>query len=241
MQVYIMQTNSAYGNIKVCVFKKDIKNVHLRVYRDMTVKLSVPFAVDSSWIADFLSSRKDWIVQKLELYRTTDGYNNLVDLRNGSSTQMLGKDMRIIKTIADKNDIVVKENNICVSLRNDDEKTLNRLFGTWWRQQAFKVYSQLVDKLYDKIFKKYSISKPSIVVKKMKTLWGSCTKALNKITINEYLLKADILCIEYVILHELTHLLIPNHSKDFYNFLTIHMPDWKQRKKQLDTETVQGV
>ena len=66
-------------------------------------------------------------------------------------------------------------------------------------------------------------------------------KEENKITLNEYLLKANIRCIQYVILHELTHLLYPNHSSDFYNFLTIHMPDWKDRKKQLDTEIVQSL
>ena len=59
--------------------------------------------------------------------------------------------------------------------------------------------------------------------------------------VNEFLVKANIRCIQYVILHELTHLLYPNHSKDFYDFLTIQMPDWQERKKELDKEVVQGL
>jgi len=98
-----------------------------------------------------------------------------------------------------------------------------------------------MEKLYQKIFKKHGLNQPNILVRKMKTLWGSCTPTKDKITLNEYLLKADIRCIQYVILHELTHLIYPNHSKEFYDFLTIHMPDWKERKKQLDNEVVQGL
>ena len=73
----------------------------------------------------------------------------------------------------------------------------------------------------------------------MKTQWGSCTKSKNKITLNEYLLKANNRCIRYVILHELTHLLYQYHNEDFYNFLTIQMPDWKKRKSELDNDVVQ--
>ena len=58
---------------------------------------------------------------------------------------------------------------------------------------------------------------------------------------NEYLLKADISCIEYVILHELTHLIYHNHNKEFYDFITIYMPDWQERKKKLDDASKQLV
>ena len=242
MDEFVLQTRSPYGNVKVCVIRKDIKNVHLRVYRDLTVKLSVPLAVKDEWVENFLSSRKDWIVEKLEVYRSTDGYNNLPELRSGSSTQMLGKDMRIIKVKADKNAVEQDEKKIFVYLKDDkDETSLSRSFGAWWREQAAEIFVEQADLLYNSVFRKYGIQKPEIVIKKMKTLWGSCTKSRNKITLNEYLLKADILCIQYVILHEMTHLLYPNHGASFYNFLTVHMPDWKERKKQLDMEVVQGL
>ena len=109
------------------------------------------------------------------------------------------------------------------------------------RQTAETVYQEEVDRFYDAVIRKYGIDKPVITIRKMKTLCGSCTPSKNKITLNEYLLKANIRCIQYVVLHELTHLLYPNHNSNFYNFLTIHMPDWKERKKQLDTEVVQGL
>ena len=64
---------------------------------------------------------------------------------------------------------------------------------------------------------------------------------LCKINLNYYLYKASVACIEYVVFHEMVHLMYPNHDKNFYEFLTIYMPDWQERKKQLDYEFVLGV
>ena len=230
------------GKVKIQVLYKDIKNINLRVYRDFSIKLSLPMNVADEWINKFLESKKDWIESKLEMYKATDGYNNLLALKSGSSTQMLGKDMRIIKVQSTKNFVEVDEKKILVNLKDiNDNDSFMRVFSNWWREQAFNVYSQQVDALYNSVFKKYGVQKPTISIKKMKTMWGSCTKSLGKITLNEYLLKADIMCIQYVVLHELTHLIYTYHSKDFYDFLTIHMPDWQSRKKQLDMEVVQGL
>ncbi len=230
------------GKVKIQVLYKDIKNINLRVYRDFSIKLSLPMNVADEWINKFLESKKDWIESKLEMYKATDGYNNLLALKSGSSTQMLGKDMRIIKVQSTKNFVEVDEKKILVNLKDiNDNDSFMRVFSNWWREQAFNVYSQQVDALYNSVFKKYGVRKPTISIKKMKTMWGSCTKSLGKITFNEYLLKADITCIQYVVLHELTHLIYTFHSKDFYDFLTIHMPDWQSRKKQLDMEVVQGL
>lgn len=230
------------GKVKIQVLYKDIKNINLRVYRDFSIKLSLPMNVADEWINKFLESKKDWIESKLEMYKATDGYNNLLALKSGSSTQMLGKDMRIIKVQSTKNFVEVDEKKILVNLKDiNNNDSFMRVFSNWWREQAFNVYSQQVDALYNSVFKKYGVQKPTISIKKMKTMWGSCTKSLGKITLNEYLLKADIMCIQYVVLHELTHLIYTYHSKDFYDFLTIHMPDWQSRKKQLDMEVVQGL
>ncbi|MCE5341970.1 MAG: M48 family metallopeptidase [Eubacteriales bacterium] len=78
-------------------------------------------------------------------------------------------------------------------------------------------------------------------MRKMKTLWGSCSRNKGRISLNYYLYKASVPSIEYVILHELAHFIHPKHNKAFYDFLTIYMPDWEQRKAMLDYETVLGV
>ena len=230
------------GAVQVKLLRKKIKHVHLKVFRSLDVILSVPEKVPDEWVKSFLLSRQKWIDNQITKYKKTSGFNNLSDIRNGSSTQFLGKDMRVLKEASLTNHVEVDEKKIYLFVTDTtNEKLIQSLFSKWWRKTAETVYQEEVDRFYDAIIRKYNIDKPAITIRKMKTLWGSCTPSKNKIALNEYLLKANIRCIQYVVLHELTHLLYPHHNSDFYNFLTVHMPDWKERKKQLDTEVVQGL
>jgi hypothetical protein len=85
---------------------------------------------------------------------------------------------------------------------------------------------------------KYNVNKPKLMIRKMKSRWGSCLRDSNAILLNFELIKAPKYCIDYVVLHELIHFLYKSHDQQFYNFLTALMPDWKQRKSILDEEVV---
>lgn len=240
MDHYDLELSPPFEKVSVDVQHKNIKNVHLKVFRELKVVLSVPLQVTDEWVISLLLSKSSWIEKQLQKYKESSGYNNLTNVKSGSSTQLLGKDRRIIKKNSKKNYVVEEEKYIFVYA--DEEKNLHQYtLEKWWRKTAYKVYTNEMNEIYSKVFKKYGIEKPTLYVRKMKTLWGSCTPSKNKITINQYLLKADLRCIQYVVLHELTHLIHPYHNADFYNFLTIQMPDWKERKKQLDLEVVQGL
>lgn len=242
MDIYKLDLGINNGIVNVNITRKPIKNVHLKVFRDLSVNLSVPKAVPNEWIDKFLKNRTTWIDKQIAKYKQSSGYNNLSNIKSGSSTQFLGKDMRIYKKASIENEVKIDEKSINVYLKDvDNEDFANKLFNKFWRKQATEIFDKELSTIYNDVFKKYKIVKPVIVVKKMKTLWGSCTKSKGKITLNEYLLKADIRCIKYVILHELTHMLYTYHNVEFYNFLTVQMPDWKERKKQLDKEVVQGL
>lgn len=236
-EIYLSPQN---GKINVNIIQKNIKNIHLKVYNNFKVNLSVPKNTKIEWIQSFLNEKSSWIDKQITKYRLSEGSNNLVDIKTGSSTQFLGKDMRIYKKVSLKNEIILEEKNINVYLRDiNNQEHANKFFDKWWREQANLIFNEETNKLYEKIYKKYSIDKPDVSIRKMKTQWGSCIQSKNKITLNEYLLKANKRCIQYVILHELTHLIYPYHNKDFYNFLTIQMPNWKQRKHELDNDVVQ--
>lgn len=230
------------GEITITVIKKDVKNVSLKVYRDLTVKVTAPKVVTDDWLDKFVISKKDWINKQLSKFKQSNGYNANTNIKSGTSTQYLGKDLRIYKMPSLKNEIVLEEKSLTIFLKNiNDEDKCSTIFDDFWREKCRKIFGEQTQVFYEKIFKKHGVNQPTIHIRKMKTMWGSCNKSKSKITYNQYLLKADIRCIQYVVLHELSHLLYPYHNKDFYNFLTIHMPDWNERKKQLDMETVQGL
>lgn len=242
MEYITLELSQINGTIDVKIVRKNIKNVHLKVFRSLEVVLSVPMQVPQAWIENFLSKRIKWIDEQITKYKLSDGTNTLDSIKNGTSVQMLGKDMRIVFQEDSKNYIEVDEKRIALYLKDvTNEEFAQKMFLRWWKKAAEYVFQNELNSLYEKIFKKYQIAKPDIYVRKMKTLWGSCTPSKSKVTFNNYLFKANIRCIQYVVLHELTHLLYPNHSKQFYDFLTVHMPDWQERKKQLDTEVVQGL
>lgn len=242
MEYITLELSQINGTVEVKIVRKNIKNVHLKVFRSLEVVLSVPMQVPPEWIENFLSKRIKWIDEQITKYKLSGGTNTLDSIKNGTSVQMLGKDMRIVFQESQKNSIDVDEKRITLYLKDaTNEEFAQKLFLRWWKKTAEDVFQNELDSLYEKIFKKYQVAKPDIYVRKMKTLWGSCTPSKSKVTFNNYLFKANIRCIQYVVLHELTHLLYPNHSKQFYDFLTVHMPDWQERKKQLDTEVVQGL
>ena len=242
MEYITLELSQINGTIDVKIVRKNIKNVHLKVFRSLEVVLSVPMQVPQEWIENFLCKRIKWIDEQITKYKLSDGTNTLDSIKNGTSVQMLGKDMRIVFQEDSENYIEVDEKRITLYLKDvTNEEFAKKMFLRWWKKAAEDVFQNELNSLYEKIFKKYQIAKPDIYVRKMKTLWGSCTPSKSKVTFNNYLFKANIRCIQYVVLHELTHLLYPNHSKQFYDFLTVHMPDWQERKKQLDTEVVQGL
>jgi predicted metal-dependent hydrolase len=117
---------------------------------------------------------------------------------------------------------------------------MNKQLEKWIRGESKIVYGKIVDKLFP-IIEKYGYERPGIHIRKMRTRWGSSNKEKGRITLNFYLYKALPPCIEYIVLHELVHCLYPKHNKEFYNFLSIYMPDWKERKRILDYEVVQGI
>lgn len=221
--------------------RKQMKTCRLKVFPDQTIKISTPKSAPIEWIKDFLEEKSGWIEAKLDRFSKTKGYAATIEIRNGMSIKLLGEDLIFSVTHSDKN-IVYKEGKVIHICSNDINNQDNLLtqFEKWWRKESLTILSAEMKKLYP-IIRKYDVAYPQIALRKMKTLWGSCSVQRGVVTFNQYLVKAKPACIKYVVLHELVHFIYPNHSKQFYDFLSIYMPDWKERKKILDQDVVHGL
>ena len=102
----------------------------------------------------------------------------------------------------------------------------------WYSAHAKNLLSRRLSQ-YLPIFVKMKAPEPKILFRRMKKRWGSCSKN-GVIMLNNELAKAPILCIDYVIVHELCHLLYPNHDRKFFRLLKRIMPDWEKRKERLE-------
>ena len=232
---------SSQREIIVAVERKKMKTCRLKVYPNQTVSVSVPYTVPSDWIQSFLNQKTPWIENKLEKFKVTTGYASTTEIRNGQSIKMFGEDLIFVVSISKRNLVYQEGKNICVSCTDvNNQEKLMKLFEKWWRKEAFDFLQKRVDEFYP-IIGKYAKPKPKLHIRKMRTLWGSCSVNRQVVTFNQYLIKAKPACIDYVVLHELVHFIYPNHSKQFYDFISIYMPDWKDRKNILDKDVVHGL
>lgn len=220
-------------------FKK-MKQVRLKVFPSGEIKLSAPIGTPELWITDYLANKTPWIEEKLDLFIRTRAIEKEEHYISGSSTRILGQQLTVQVHKARRKQINREDGMLHVYTTETDQQKIDKQVNNWWQQVAKQYFEDIVDRLYP-IIEKHGIERPSVFVKKMSTLWGSCSRKNHKINLNFYLYKASVSCVEYVILHELAHFLYPYHNKDFYDFITIHMPDWQDRKKQLDYEFVLGI
>ena len=99
------------------------------------------------------------------------------------------------------------------------------------REEAFIIYKNHLEKYYH-IFKG-NIPNPNLKIRKMTSRWGVCNTKTNTITLNLELMHYELDCLDYVIVHELSHLIVPNHSKDFWNIVSKYYPNYKEIRKKL--------
>ncbi|MCK9313586.1 MAG: M48 family metallopeptidase [Methanocorpusculum sp.] len=228
-------------SLSVRVTHKNIKTVRLKVFPSGEIRLSVPLDTPDEWVAEFLNQKQKWIAEKVSKFEKTKAIEKETHIRSGAATRILGRQLVIQVEAASQKRIVKNDGKLFLYTTNpNDQENIDKQFNNWWQRKSKEYFIEVVDELYP-IIQKHGIKKPKVVVKKMATLWGSCSRKMGRINLNYYLYKASLPCIEYVILHELTHFLYPHHDKDFYDFLTIYMPDWQERKKKLDYEIVLGV
>ena len=217
-------------NIKV--IKKDIKNITLKVKPSCEVILTTPLIIDDEHINYILKKRKGWINKKIEFYKS----NNKPQIKeyiSGENFKYLGKNYRLKVIQSDKEDVKLQRGYIQIFIKNKNNLQMKKkLLNEWYLLKAENYFKKIIAK-YSNIL---NVDIQNVRIRQMKTRWGSCNSVKSYINLNSELIKKPSFCIEYVIFHELSHLIHPNHSKDFYNYLNTYMPDWKKRKERLEIQ-----
>lgn len=116
--------------------------------------------------------------------------------------------------------------------RNDTART-QRLLDAWYETHAKAAFAKRLDMCFANVRGLGLENAPKFTMRRMAKRWGSCT-ASGKILLNLELVKTPVPCVDYVIIHELCHLKAPHHGKEFYELLSRHLPDWKERKQRLE-------
>ena len=147
---------------------------------------------------------------------------------------LLGKSLRL-KVEEDKEESVYTDGvYIFLKVKNKDNfRRKEIMMSRWLKQYQMMVFKELLQEKY-MLFQKYKLPYPVLKIRYMTSRWGSCQPKKGVITLNSKLIEAPRNCIEYVVLHEFVHFIYPNHSRQFWDVVAMMMPDWKERKKELE-------
>ncbi len=215
--------------------RKEVKNINLRIKADQSIFVSANNLVSDEIVEDFLISKSEYILNALNRYAEIAKYApQPKQYVNGESFRILGHDRRLCVIQGNKNMVESDESYITLMVVNlDDFELKKRTMNRWIIRQCKEAVTTVCKTVYPK-FQKYGIAYPNIRFRNMVSRWGSCQPKRAILTFNYLLVEAPLSCIEYVVVHELTHFLHPNHSKKFYRQLSMFMPDWNDRKKVLE-------
>lgn len=233
------RTISADGNqILYELERKNVKNLNLHVRRDGTVYVSANRLVPVEQVDAFLESKIGFILNARKRFAEQAQYRpQPKQYVSGETFYIQGRGLRLQVVQAAKDQISSDGVHLYLQVRDPmDFEKKKRMVSRFIDQQCRQVFGEIVAEVYP-IFQKYGVAMPTLRIRDMETRWGSCLAKKGIITLNKRLLEAPRHCIEYVVTHEFCHFIHPNHSKQYYAFLTMLMPDWRDRKKVLDENT----
>ncbi len=219
-------------DLDIDVVRKDIKNLYIRVDPpDGKVRIICPQKLDDETIRQFISSKINWISKKQAKFQAQP-HKLEQEYISGESIYFKG-DRYLLNVIyyqaAPK--VIIKQTQLNLyvrygSIREQREQALTE----WYRQRLKAELPSLIAK-WEKII---GVSVNGWGVKKMKTRWGSCNISTRRIWLNLELIKKPERCLEYVIVHEIIHLLERQHNAHFWAYLTKFMPQWQLYQAELN-------
>ncbi len=227
-----MVTKINLGEIAVEVVKKDIKNIHLRVYPPTgKVRISAPLRMNAETIRIFLISKLGWIEKQQKKLREQQRETPREYL-DRESHYVWGQRYLLQVTEVDAAPAVELKHNkmlLCVRPGTSQDKK-QTIVDEWYRARIKKAVPSLIAK-WEPLM---GVKVDRFFVRKMKTRWGSCTPNSKSIRLNTNLAKKPPECLEYVVVHEMVHLLVHDHGDRFTTLMDRYLPGWRVIRQTLN-------
>lgn len=216
-------------NFNLRLVRKDVKNANIRIKPNLEVTFTAPLHMAQSEIDLILAKRMAWILKHLERFKQAQSVN-LLESTSDEELRYLGRSYRIELIESQIESVELLADCVMITLCDkSDIKRKQRLIQEWYYAKSKECFTSIINRYQPIVDKKIN----RMVIRKMTTRWGSCNYRKSYINLNLELIKYPLPAIEYVVFHELTHLIHHDHSKRFYDYIAAYMPDWKIRKNFL--------
>ena len=212
---------------EVIIQRKANRNMYLRL-KENTITVTAPYLFPEYKIYQFIEKRREWIYKAY--LKQQDRKQRSMTYHEGDVFYVFGKEFRLVRQIGRKA-VRIGEETIHLTGKGD-ETDIRYLYKQLEKQLLSQ--AQFFLQKYRYILDDYGYHQhPELGCQLMTSRWGVCYPKKNKININTYLIHYPLDCLEYIILHELTHFIVPNHSRRFYDIVERNMPDYKTALKKL--------
>lgn len=220
------------GDMRVEVVFKEIKNIHLSVYPpNGRVRISAPARMNLDTLRVFAIAKLDWIRQQQKKLRAQERETPREYLERESHF-LWGKRYLLQVIEADSAPLIeIRHRKMLLRIRpGTSEEAREAIVSHWYRQQLKNALPELIGKWEKQI----GVRSTRFYVQRMKTRWGSCNPDAGSIRFNSELVKKPVQCLEYIVVHELLHLLERRHNERFIALMNSHMPHWRQYRELLN-------
>lgn len=227
-----MTETIALGDIDVDVVLKDIKNVHLSVHPPSgRVRIAAPQRMNLETIRLFAISKLGWIKDQQRKLREQERETPREYLER-ESHYVWGKRYLLSVTEIDVPPAIeLKHNQMLLKVRpQSSEAKRQQIVEDWYREQVKVATADYIAKWEPKI----GVEVTRFYVRRMKTRWGSCNSQAQTIRLNTDLARKPRGCLEYIVVHEMIHILEPTHNERFQAYMSRFLPDWQHRRQVLN-------
>jgi predicted metal-dependent hydrolase len=222
------------SGVQVQVFRKDIKNLHLGVYPPHgRVRVAAPLRVSDEAVRRAVIGKLGWIKRQRARFEAQPR-QSAREMVSGESHYFLGRRfrLRVIEHDGPAGVTLRSKSTLELFVRpGTDAQHRNRILHQWYRQQLKALISPLIEKWQTAL----GVAVAEWGVKKMKTRWGTCNIEARRIWLNLELAKKPVPCLEYIVAHELVHLIERNHNDRFISILEKHLPHWRLHRQELNS------
>ena len=220
--------------------RKAVKNINMRLRPETGLLVSAPMHVPSERVEQILQQHAAKILQTLHQYAAAAEKPKQypVHYTAGEPVLYLGKSCRLAVERGSRESVLVQGETLRLLVKQpENEQVRKQVFDSWWENACEKAVRNLCRAVYP-VFEAKGVAFPEVRFRHMVSQWGNCRPTRGVLTFNLRLLAAPVRCMEYVVMHEFSHFLHPDHSPAFYAEIAAELPDWKQLQKQLrDVET----
>lgn len=228
-----MQTTLQLGEIEVDVVKKDIKNIHLSVYPPTgRVKISAPMRMNLNTIRVYAISKLTWIRQQQGKVNAQERESPR-EFLNRESHYVWGQ--RYLLELLEKDApsrIDLQHSQLILQVRPSTPPSRRQeILDEWYREQIKAALPPLLAKWQPRL----GVHPNHIYIQRMKTKWGSCSPSTRNIRLNTDLARKPKECLEYILVHELAHLIEPTHNERFTTLMDRTLPNWRTHRETLNT------